>query len=137
LLDFLGRKVRVFVGADLIAAPAFLIATFRAHQDHVEDMKEINFIANLRHYASVLLRRGPWFACSTDPCLSIAQMKNINWVECSAVAAPGRGRIRRRPGTRQGLTSNDRSGIFTFLLHSPVPLLCLIEKVVDLESARR
>jgi hypothetical protein len=37
---------------------AFLIATFRAHQNHVEDMKEINFIPNLRHYASVLLGRG-------------------------------------------------------------------------------
>jgi hypothetical protein len=37
---------------------AFLIATFRAHQDHVDDMKEINFIPDLRHYASVLLGRG-------------------------------------------------------------------------------
>jgi hypothetical protein len=37
---------------------AFLIAIFRAHQNHVEDMKEINFTSNLRHYASVLLARG-------------------------------------------------------------------------------
>jgi hypothetical protein len=36
---------------------AFLIAAFRSHQHHVDDLKEINFIPNLRHYATALLGR--------------------------------------------------------------------------------